>query len=105
MESPEETTQATTAPVPWGPSPWLIVVGTTLFASLVGFGWTLDSYFIAGDFAYFGRFHNYSLTAWPELFVREWSAGIWGRTLPELRPLTALSRSDSVEERRTVWRG
>ena len=57
----------------------------------VGFGWTLGSYFLGDDFAYAGKFWGMSLSSWPRLFVNEWSEGMWGFPLRELRPVAALS--------------
>jgi hypothetical protein len=47
--------------------------------------------FLADDFVYIARFREMPWTAWPEFFVREWSGGVWGQPLKELRPFAALS--------------
>lgn len=80
---------------------------TVLAASLLGaavlllYGRTLGGYFIADDFGYVSLFANLPIRRWPELFVREWSLGIWGFQLPELRPVPAFSFIlDAL-----VWRG
>ncbi|MBI5380409.1 MAG: hypothetical protein HZA31_00775 [Opitutae bacterium] len=69
----------------------LLLLGAVTLAALAGFANTLGGYFIGDDFAYVGRFAAMSLGEWPRLFVREWSEGMWGMVLPELRPITALT--------------
>lgn len=64
---------------------------TVIIAVALAFGWTLGGGFAGDDFAYVGRFHAFSPTAWPRLFVREWSEGLWGQPITELRPVAALS--------------
>ena len=64
-----------------------LILGATLHAS-----WsTLDRYFLGDDFAYIARFHQLALRDWPALFVQDWSGGMWGYPLPELRPFAALT--------------
>ncbi len=64
-----------------------ILIGATLWAA-----WsTLDRGFIGDDFGYIARFGRMPLSGWPMLFTRDWSGGIWGLPLPELRPFAALS--------------
>lgn len=52
---------------------------------------TLNGGFLGDDFAYIARFYDYPWSSWPNLFLREWSEGLWGFQLLELRPTTALS--------------
>jgi hypothetical protein len=72
---------------------WNRWVGYALvFAATLWTAWsTLDRFFIGDDFAYIGRFAILPLTEWPKLFVHEWSGGLWGYPLPELRPFAALT--------------
>ena len=65
---------------------WLSV---TLAAA--GVWWSLPLYFVGDDFAYVWRFSTMNWSDWPRLFLREWSEGIWGGPLRELRPIAALS--------------
>src|SRR5689334_15237070 len=73
------------SPVPrW--LPWLVLTITAL-----AFLPTLDGGFIADDFVYIARFRELPWSAWPRLCTHEWSEGVWGQNLRELRPITALS--------------
>lgn len=83
-------------------SAWTILAPALLgSAVLLLYGRTLGGYFIADDFGYVSLFANLPIRQWPELFVREWSLGIWGFQLPELRPVPAFSFIlDAL-----VWRG
>jgi hypothetical protein len=47
--------------------------------------------FLADDFGYVARFGDFPWADWPRLFTREWSEGMWGFQLKELRPFAALS--------------
>jgi len=60
-------------------------------AVVLAYGWTLGAYFVADDFGYINRFMSFPFASWPGLFVRDWSGGIWGWPLNELRPIAALS--------------
>lgn len=62
-----------------------------LVLSFAAFGATLRGGFVGDDFAYVGRFAALPWSDWPSLLVREWSGGVWGYPLPELRPVTALT--------------
>lgn len=68
----------------------VIFIAALLLCGLT-FGVTLRGYFLGDDFGYVARFSRLSFSEWPRLFVHEWSDGIWGLQLRELRPLTALS--------------
>jgi hypothetical protein len=74
-----------------------ISVGTTcaaLFIVLLNLwaSWpVIGAYFIGDDFGYIHRFTEFPFAEWPSLFVRDWSGGMWGYELPELRPFSALS--------------
>lgn len=74
---------------PCGLPRWLtvIVLGTAAVAFLP----TITGGFLADDFVYVARFHALPLFEWPALFVREWSGGVWGQPLREVRPFAALS--------------
>ena len=52
---------------------------------------TLGGGFIGDDFAYVARFAALPWSEWPRLFTHEWSDGLWGFPLYELRPSTALT--------------
>lgn len=65
----------------------VFIIGLNIWAS-----WpVIGGYFIGDDFGYVRRFSEFPLTEWPLLFVRDWSGGMWGYDLPELRPFSALS--------------
>jgi hypothetical protein len=55
------------------------------------YGWSLHAYFAADDFGLIGRFIEFPWSAWPSLFFRDWSAGLWADNGNELRPLSALT--------------
>lgn len=65
--------------------------GLILMATLRAAWSTLDRSFIGDDFAYVGRFYDFKFGDWPALFLHDWSGGMWGYVLPELRPFAALS--------------
>ena len=69
----------------------LLAFGLVFAAALYSSWSTLDRGFLGDDFAYIGRFYHLPLGEWPGLFVRDWSGGIWGYQLPELRPFAALT--------------
>ena len=52
---------------------------------------SLGGGFLADDFAYIARFREFPWSEFPTLFSRDWSGGIWGIPLRELRPFVALS--------------
>jgi len=60
-------------------------------AIAAAFWWVPTIGFLGDDFGYVQRFSQLPLLAWPRLFVREWSGGIWGFPLRELRPIAALA--------------
>lgn len=62
-----------------------------LAVGLAAFATSLNGGFLADDFTYIGRFASFPLSDWPQLFVKEWSGGVWGFPLRELRPFAALS--------------
>lgn len=80
-------------PAPSAPSPrlprWLTAV--VVAAAVLPVAPTLGGGFLADDFAYIARFYHLAWSEWPRLFTKEWSGGIWGDPLRELRPFTALS--------------
>ena len=66
-------------------------MGLLTAAVLAVYGRTLTGYFIGDDFGYVSLYYRFPISNWTKLFVEEWSQGIWGFTLPELRPIPALS--------------
>jgi len=68
---------------------WVVVV--LVLAAALPFLGTLGNYFTGDDFAYvqlYGR--EYSPLDFLSLFWADWSQGIWGRQLDEIRPVNAL---------------
>src|SRR5687767_13742931 len=63
----------------------VIAIATGVFVPALGIG------FLGDDFVYIARFREMPWSEWPTLFVREWSEGVWGQPLKELRPFAALS--------------
>ena len=88
--SPKDNPKPSPTPKWWRLTGVQIGVSAAL-ASLLAYGWTLNGYFLSEDFANVARFIDFPLRAWPGLFVADWSGGMWERTLPELRPVIALS--------------
>ncbi len=62
-----------------------------LAVAALAFVATLAGGFLGDDFVYISRFRVFAWENWPRLFTREWSEGIWGMPLHELRPFAALS--------------
>ncbi len=52
---------------------------------------SLDGYFLADDFGFIRIFHDRPLKDFPRLFASDWSGGLWGHPLDEIRPVIALS--------------
>lgn len=82
--------------VPATSSRWMLYpsAGFAVVALLLTFlfGWgSLHGYFLGDDFAYVSRFSSFAWKDWPSLFLNDWSGGMWGYRLPELRPIAALS--------------
>ena len=67
--------------------PVLAVLVVTVLAFLP----TLTGGFLADDFVYIARFRGLPWSEWPQLFIHDWSGGVWGQPLRELRPFAALS--------------
>jgi len=65
------------------------VVAVVVAAALAPF--CLSGYFVGDDYGYVWRFLHFPFHHWPQLFIHEWSGGIWGFHLPELRPIAALT--------------
>lgn len=79
----------------------LFLLALLMAAVLAIYGRTLTGYFVGDDFGYVSLFYRFPISDWPKLFVEEWSQGIWGFKLPELRPIPALSfLVDAI-----IWRG
>lgn len=74
---------------PCAPPRWLTLV--VLAAAVAAFLPSLGGSFLADDFAYVARFRELPWSEWPRLFVHDWSGGVWGQPLRELRPFAALS--------------
>ncbi|MBA3571281.1 MAG: hypothetical protein H0W34_04780 [Pyrinomonadaceae bacterium] len=62
-----------------------------LIASLAAYSPIIESYFVADDFGYVDLYMRQQLADMPRLFAADWSQGIWGFNLRELRPVIALS--------------
>lgn len=60
-------------------------------AGLLAFASSLRGGFLGDDFVYVARFRDLPWSAWPAFFTHEWSGGLWGFQLKELRPFAALS--------------
>ena len=75
-------------PQPGAPLPLL---GVVLAVATLAFLPALPVGFLADDFVYIARFLEMPWSTWPQFFVREWSGGVWGQPLKELRPFAALS--------------
>jgi hypothetical protein len=63
----------------------VIAIAAAVFVPALGVG------FLGDDFVYIARFREMSWSEWPALFIHEWSGGVWGQPLKELRPFAALS--------------
>lgn len=74
-----------TPPAPRGAV--LAALGVAMAAYLT----SLRGGFLGDDFVYIARFHAMPMGEWPRLFLQEWSGGIWGFQLKELRPMAALT--------------
>ncbi len=86
--SPSAANQPETSTARWQSAAWLALIVAVCLRN----AWsTLDRYFLSDDFAYVARFHALPWREWPGLFIGDWSGGIWGSTLPELRPFAALT--------------
>jgi len=70
--------------------PWRAALGV-LAVAVIAFARTLGGGFLGDDFVYIARFHTMPWSEWPGLFTREWSDGVWGFPLKELRPFAALT--------------
>jgi len=73
------------------PSVQAAVACLIIFTSLAVYAPVLNSYFVADDFGYVGLYVRQHLADVPGLFAADWSQGIWGFNLGELRPVVALS--------------
>ena len=81
------------APVSEEPKRWTVYAWWGVLAGVIAiaFGRTVRSYFVGDDFAYVGKFLSTSVLSLPRFFVNEWSEGLWGVPLFELRPVAAAS--------------
>ncbi len=87
--APSTRSSPTPAPLPQALPRWLLGVILGLGALL--FLPTLAGGFLGDDFVYIARFQALPWSAWPALFTHDWSGGVWGSELHELRPFAALS--------------
>ncbi len=78
-----------TAVPPTAPPRCLLAVVLTV--AVMAFLPALQIGFLADDFVYIARFYTMPWSAWPQFFTHEWSGGVWGQPLKELRPFAALS--------------
>lgn len=76
-------------PLSGRPPPWSVF--TVLAVAILAFAPTLSGGFLGDDFAYIARFDIFPWRDWPSLFAKDWSGGMWGSPLHELRPFAALS--------------
>ena len=67
------------------PLAFILIVGVVLYRSSLG------GFFLADDFGNVHLFSRTNLGAFPKLFADDWSQGIWGYNLQELRPLMGLT--------------
>lgn len=74
---------------PAAPPRW--VAWCVLAVGVLAFAPTLTGGFLGDDFIYIARFRTLPWSEWPRLFTRDWSGGVWGIQLHELRPFAALS--------------
>ncbi len=76
-------------PRPPDAPPWVQLAPVA--AVLLAFGRTLAGGFLADDFVYIVRFRELPWADLAGLFTQEWSGGVWGSKMRELRPVSALS--------------
>jgi hypothetical protein len=76
-------------PAPLPVPRWLL--GVIFGVAALPFLPTLAGGFLGDDFVYIARFRELPWSAWPALFTHDWSGGVWGSELHELRPFAALS--------------
>ena len=84
MSAPIAAQLAPTAPPRWL-LPVVLGVAGVIFLPALKIG------FLADDFVYIARFREATWGEWPRFFTHEWSGGVWGQPLKELRPFAALS--------------
>lgn len=82
---PTEAASPEPSAPPRGLMALVLLVAAAAFLPGLGVG------FLGDDFVYIARFQTMPWSEWPQFFVREWSGGIWGQPLKELRPFAALS--------------
>jgi protein O-mannosyl-transferase len=52
---------------------------------------TINGYFLADDFGYVQLYYRQNFSVLATILASDWSQGIWGFNLPEMRPVIALS--------------
>jgi len=57
----------------------------------VFYGVTLNSYFVADDFGFIHLFSKTNFSDWLSHFLSDYNQELWGKSLPELRPIEALT--------------
>lgn len=73
-------------------SPGLLSLWPVVFAvSFLAYAPILNGYFLADDFGNVQLYLSKKLADWPRLFYSDWSEGMWGFRLNELRPVIGLS--------------
>ena len=71
---------------------WRLLLPLTVVAASIPLYWsTLHGYFLADDFGLVQLYARTSLATFPSLFAADWSQGIWGPDLGELRPIVGLT--------------
>ena len=76
--------------VTWRDAVWTLAGVAALVVGLA-FGWTLDGHFVGDDFGYAGRYADFPLSAWPALFTKNWTEGLFDPPVREPRPVIALT--------------
>src|SRR5207302_8499812 len=68
---------------------WACVLLTSV--SFLAYAPVWRAYFLADDFAYVGLYANRPFTEWVGIFAKDWTRGVWGYQMDELRPMMALA--------------
>ena len=68
-----------------------IICSVIFVAAFVVYAPILTGYFLSDDFGNVQLFLSRKFVDWPRLFYSDWSDGMWGFRLNELRPVIALS--------------
>ncbi len=70
-----------------------LAAGAALLAAIAFLAYlpSAKGYFLSDDFGFVRIFHARPLSDFPRLFVDDWSGGLWGHPLDEIRPIIGLS--------------